>query len=170
MTAPTNPELIARWRDAPAPLLALLHAFHDRDGFISEASLRDIAVGLRIPLAELFGTLTFYHHFSRETPGQNAPRVCTGPVCRLQGGLEILAALKSEGQHLWPCAGRCDDCVQCVKGIKSSPVRRQTDSLYNLHRCRRQTRGTARNVSSPKFENPDAIHSQATDIPVAMKR
>ena len=101
MTAPTNREVIAQWRDEPAPLLALLHAFHDRDGFISEATLRDIAVGLRIPLAELFGTLTFYHHFAREIPGTGRARVCTGPVCRLQGGLEILEALKDEGAPRW---------------------------------------------------------------------
>ncbi len=115
---PTNAELIANWRNAPAPLLSVLHAFHDRDGFISEAALRDIAVGFRIPLAELFGTLTFYHHFSREaSSGQNAPRVCTGPVCRLNGGLEILDALqKSEGATPMPCAGRCDDCVPVLKG------------------------------------------------------
>ena len=105
MAALTNREVIAQWRDEPAPLLSLLHAFHDRDGFISEAVLRDIAVGLRIPLAELFGTLTFYHHFAHEAPGQSAPRVCTGPVCRLQGGLEILEALKDEGATEMPCAG-----------------------------------------------------------------
>ena len=116
MTAPTNREVIAHWRDEPAPLLALLHVFHDRDGFISEAVLRDIAVGLRIPLAELFATLTFYHHFAREAPGQSVPRVCTGPVCRLQGGLEILDALKDEGAIPMPCAGRCDDCVPVLKG------------------------------------------------------
>ena len=115
--APTNREVIAQWRNEPAPLLSLLHAFHDRDGFISEAVLRDIAVGLRIPLAELFGTVTFYHHFAREvSPGQDAPRVCTGPVCRLQGGLEILEALQAEGATPMPCAGRCDDCVPVLKG------------------------------------------------------
>ena len=113
---PTNAQLIAKWRDAPAPLLGILHAFHDRDGFISEDALRDIAVGLRIPLAELFGTLTFYHHFACEAPGQRAPRVCTGPVCRLQGGMEILKALKTEGAVSMPCAGRCDDCVPVLKG------------------------------------------------------
>ncbi|MDE0484126.1 MAG: NAD(P)H-dependent oxidoreductase subunit E [Candidatus Poribacteria bacterium] len=113
---PTNAKLIADWRDAPAPLISILHAFHDRDGFISEAALRDIAVGFRIPLAELFGTLTFYHHFAREAPGQSAPRVCTGPVCRLQGGLEILEALITEGATPMPCAGRCDDCVPVLKG------------------------------------------------------
>ncbi len=113
---PTNAELIADWRDAPAPLLSILHAFNDRDGFISETALQDIAVGFRIPLAELFGTLTFYHHFARAAPGQSAPRVCTGPVCRLQGGLEILEALITEGATAMPCAGRCDDCVPVLKG------------------------------------------------------
>ena len=112
----TNEQLIKEWKDTPAPLLGILHDFHDRDGFISETSLRDISVGLRIPLAELFGTLTFYHHFAREAPGQAAPRVCTGPVCRLQGGVEILEALKSEGASAMPCAGRCDDCVPVLKG------------------------------------------------------
>ncbi len=126
--APTNREVIAQWRDEPAPLLSLLHAFHDRDGFISETALRDIAVGLRIPLAELFGTLTFYHHFAREAPGQDAPRVCTGPVCRLQGGLEILEALKAEGATEMPCAGRCDDCVPVLKGHEVF-VGKQADTL-----------------------------------------
>ena len=128
MSTPTNREVIAQWRDEPAPLLALLHAFHDRDGFISEAVLRDIAVGLRIPLAELFGTVTFYHHFARETPGQSAPRVCTGPVCRLQGGLEILDALKDEGAIPMPCAGRCDDCVPVLRGHEVF-VGKQVDAL-----------------------------------------
>ncbi len=116
MTVPTNAALISAWRDAPAPLLGVLHAFHDRDGFISEASLRDIASGFRIPLAELFGTLTFYHHFALSPPGQTVPRVCTGPVCRLKGGLEILNALAAEGATAMPCAGRCDAGVPVLKG------------------------------------------------------
>ena len=90
--------------------------------------LRDIAVGLRIPLAELFGTVTFYHHFAREAPGQDASRVCTGPVCRLQGGLEILEALKDEGATPMPCAGRCDDCIPVLKGHQVF-VGKQADTL-----------------------------------------
>ena len=125
---PTNDELIDIWRDAPAPLLGILHAFHDRDGFISEESLCDIAVGLRIPLAELFGTVTFYHHFANKAPGQEVPRVCTGPVCRLNGGLEILEDLKSVGASPMACAGRCDDCVPVLKGHQVL-TGKQTDEL-----------------------------------------
>ena len=116
MPTPTNRDLIECWRNEPAPLLPLLHAFHDREGFISEEALRDIAVGLRTSLADLFGTVTFYHHFSRTPPGQSAPRVCTGPVCCLVGGNELLAALKAEGATPMPCAGRCDDFVPVLKG------------------------------------------------------
>ena len=116
MATPTNHELIDRWREEPAPLLPLLHAFHDRDGFITEEALRNVAIGLRIPLADLFGTVTFYHHFSRCAPGQSAPRVCTGPVCCLAGGREILDALKEKGATPMPCAGRCDDFVPVLRG------------------------------------------------------
>ncbi len=53
MAPPTNQELIDRWRGEPAPLLPLLHAFHDRDGYLSEESIRATAGALRIPLADL---------------------------------------------------------------------------------------------------------------------
>ncbi len=84
MSPPADREIIARWRAEPAPLLPLLHAFHDRDGYLSESALRATAQALRIPLADLYGTVTFYHHFARAADlPQRTPRVCTGPVCRL---------------------------------------------------------------------------------------
>ena len=69
MSLPSDVELVARWRGEPAPLLPLLHAFHDRDGYLSESAITAVAKGLRIPRAELFATITFYHHFAREQPG-----------------------------------------------------------------------------------------------------
>ncbi|RIK42386.1 MAG: hypothetical protein DCC55_09145, partial [Chloroflexi bacterium] len=116
MTVPTDDELIERWRRTPAPLLGLLHAFHDRDGYLSPVALRAVAQALRIPLADLYGTVTFYHHFAREPGGLQAPRICTGPVCRLRGGSEILAALQEQGATPMPCAGRCDEPVPVLQG------------------------------------------------------
>jgi NADH-quinone oxidoreductase subunit F len=123
MASPANQDLIERWRDEPAPLLPLLHAFHDRDGYLSEEAIRAIAGALRIPLADLYGTVTFYHHFSRQEPGEEAPpgraapRVCTGPICRLAGADEILAAMigAGDGATPMPCAGRCDEPIPVLK-------------------------------------------------------
>ena len=75
---PSDEELVQTWRGAPAPLLPLLHAFQDRDGWLTESAMRAVAAGLRIPLADLYGTVTFYHFFRREAPGKSAPRVCDG--------------------------------------------------------------------------------------------
>jgi NADH-quinone oxidoreductase subunit F len=109
MPRATDDELIDRWKDEPAPLLPLLHAFHDRDGYLSEPVLRSIASALRLPLADLFGTVTFYHHFSREPGGLQRPRVCTGNVCRLRGANALLEALGDAGATAMPCSGRCDE-------------------------------------------------------------
>lgn len=119
MSVPTNQNLIDRWKDQPAPLLPLLHAFHDRDGFLSEDAIRAVSDGLSTPLADLYGTVTFYHHFSRIPDGLNSPRVCTGPVCCLRGGHEILAALRKDGATPMPCSGRCDQPVPVLFGAET---------------------------------------------------
>ena len=114
MTTPDDRELIERWRDEPAPLLPLLHAFHDRDGYLSDEALRAVAEGLRTPLADLYGTVTFYHHFAREAGGKQQPRVCDGPICRRNGSRELLDEL--DGATPMPCAGRCDEPVPVLRG------------------------------------------------------
>ena len=118
MADATNEELIEQWKNQPAPLLPLLHAFHDRDGYLSDDALRVVSDGLKTPLADLYGTVTFYHHFSRTPGGLEAPRVCTGNICCMRGGNEILETLKSQGQAAaeMPCSGRCDEPVPVLTG------------------------------------------------------
>ncbi|MCE7870305.1 hypothetical protein DYH09_08000 [bacterium CPR1] len=106
-------DLIELFRHQPAPLLAVLHALHDRDGYLSDEVLGEVSKGLRIPLADLFGTVTFYHHFARKPGGKAAPRVCTGPVCCQHGALDLVQKL---GATEMPCAGRCDQPVPVLAG------------------------------------------------------
>ena len=118
MTLSTNDELVGRWKDEPAPLLPLLHAFHERDGHLSEDALRAVSAALRIPIADLFGTVTFYHHFSRSPGGMERPRVCTGPVCTTRGADVLTASLRAAGHdpQAMPCPGRCDQPVPVIHG------------------------------------------------------
>ncbi len=113
-------ELMAPWLDEPAPLLPILHAFHDRDGYLSPQALEAVSQALRIPLADLYGTVTFYHHFSQTPPGQRAPRVCTGPICRARGSEAILASLADQGATPMPCSGRCDQPVPVIIGHETA--------------------------------------------------
>ena len=114
----SDQQLIDQWKNEPAPLLPILHAFHDRDGYLSDDALRAISAGLKTPLADLYGTVTFYHHFSRTPGGLHAPRVCTGNICCMRGGNEILETLKSRDPAAtpMPCSGRCDVPVPVLAG------------------------------------------------------
>ncbi len=119
MGARNSEDILAEWQSEPAPLLPILHAFHDRDGYLSDEALRAVSGALRIPLADLYGTVTFYHHFARTPGGREAPRVCTGPVCAQKGSLGLLGELVDSGGLAMPCAGRCDDPVPVLKGSKA---------------------------------------------------
>lgn len=118
MSTPSNAELIARWKDQQAPLLPLLHDLHSRDGYLSEEALRDVAKGLRIPIADLFGTVTFYHHFARDEGGKARPRVCTSPICSCRGAQELIDELTNQGLNPepMPCPGRCDEPIPVLHG------------------------------------------------------
>jgi NADH-quinone oxidoreductase subunit F len=112
--SPTTQELVDRWRAQPAPLLPILHALQSRDGYLSEAALREVAAALRIPIAELFGDITFYHHLAGRPGGHAAPRVCTGPVCSRRGADALVTELP--GATGMPCAGRCDEPIPVLLG------------------------------------------------------
>ena len=112
----TDSEIISRLKDEPAPLLAILHAFHDRDNRLTDDVIRATSAALRIPLADLYGTVTFYHHLSRDPVTRDTPRVCVGPVCRQRGSSQLLESLSSEGAIPIACPGRCDTPVPVLRG------------------------------------------------------
>ncbi len=114
MTTTTDEQILQRWRNEPAPLLPLFHAFCERDSFVSAAAVQSIAGALNLPVAEVFGTLTFYHHLGREEGAHAQARVCTGPICRMHGADALLHQTK--GAVSMPCAGRCDDPIPIILG------------------------------------------------------
>ena len=127
----SNEEIIEKWLGKDAPLLPVLHAFHDRDNYLSDESIKFVSDKLKIPIAELYATITFYHHFSRNPDGKKKPRVCTGNVCCLNGGNELLNELKDQGATPMPCAGRCDEMVPVI--IEDNVfVGKTSESLVNV--------------------------------------
>ncbi|GAB4139044.1 MAG: NAD(P)H-dependent oxidoreductase subunit E [Planctomycetota bacterium] len=119
MKLPSDDDLIASLAGQPAPLLPLLHAFHERDGRVTDEAISAIGRVLGKPLADLYGTVTFYHHLSRDPGGREKPRICTGPVCAMRGSEGLLAKLKEEGARAMPCAGRCDQPIPVLRGDRT---------------------------------------------------
>lgn len=93
--------------DDVAPLLWELHQAQAREGSLKRNTLEKLASSLRVPLADLYSTVTFYHYFAVEGKPVIQRGVCRGPVCSLPGiGSKIDQDLPSIS-----CPGLCDQPI-----------------------------------------------------------
>jgi len=73
---------LSQYQGQPGPLLQILHAVQDRLGYIPPAALPLIADALNLSRADVFGVVTFYHHFRSAPVGRHIIRVCQAEACR----------------------------------------------------------------------------------------
>ena len=85
---------IDTWKKKPGNLIMVLHRIQEEYGYIP----RDVALKLTelldVPLAKIYGVVTFYHFFKLEKPGDNIISVCMGTACYLNGAQDLLDELK----------------------------------------------------------------------------
>lgn len=82
-------ELIAfieEWKEKPGNLIMVLHRVQEELGFISRESADKVALMLDMPLATIYGVLSFYHFFKMVKPGEHNIQICLGTACYLKGG------------------------------------------------------------------------------------
>jgi len=92
------PELIAfidEWKVKPGSLIMILHKTQETYGYISRAAAEQLSLLTGIPLARIYGVITFYHFFKTTKPGKHKISVCMGTACYLKGGQELLEEARS---------------------------------------------------------------------------
>jgi NADH-quinone oxidoreductase subunit E len=93
-----TPELeafIRKWKDTPGNLIMVLHRVQQHFGFVPRAVAFQVADQLKIPLAQVYGVLTFYHFFKLKKPGQFQIAVCMGTACYLKGGNDLIQEMEN---------------------------------------------------------------------------
>lgn len=116
-------EIITRWSSVGrSGLLPAMIEAQDQLGWLSEETLTQIANGLNVPLAEVYGVADFYAHLYTHPVGKIIVRVCDDVPCYLAGSEKIIATLEDrlkirvgettpDGQYtleVVPCLGHCD--------------------------------------------------------------
>lgn len=87
-------EFIAAWRNKPGNMIMVLHKVQEEIGYISEEAAAEVARQLDVPLATIWGVVTFYHFFKLNKPGKYNIQVCLGTACYLKGGDIIIEELE----------------------------------------------------------------------------
>jgi NADH-quinone oxidoreductase subunit E len=91
---PKAGEILARYPSKRSALMPLLYEVQERDGFVTEAGMEEVAEHIGLTPAEVLGVCSFYSMFKRTPQGKLLVSVCTSVSCMVNGGEELYAHLR----------------------------------------------------------------------------
>ncbi|MCT4632545.1 MAG: NAD(P)H-dependent oxidoreductase subunit E [Firmicutes bacterium] len=83
-------EVIKSCKDMQGPLMPVLHQAQHIFGALPLEVQKIVSRELRIPLAEIYGVVTFYSQFTLEPKGDFLIGVCLGTACYVKGAQGII--------------------------------------------------------------------------------
>lgn len=88
-------DFIEEWKEKPGNLIMVLHRVQEVYGFIPQDVAEKLSIMLDIPLAKIYGVVTFYHYFKTTMPGKYNISMCLGTACYLKGAEDLVAEARS---------------------------------------------------------------------------
>ncbi|SDG34470.1 NADH-quinone oxidoreductase subunit NuoE [Desulfosporosinus hippei] len=89
-------EIINKHKHQNGPLIPVLQGAQEVYGYLPAHVLKHISKALRIPLARIYGVVTFYAQFRLTPVGRNLINICLGTACHVRGGAKIVETLEKE--------------------------------------------------------------------------
>ncbi|WP_163469565.1 NAD(P)H-dependent oxidoreductase subunit E [Fusobacterium sp. IOR10] len=119
-------EYISSLEDKQGSLIIILHRAQKIFGYIPEEIQEFIGRKINMPVAKIYGVVSFYNFFSMKPKGKYQISVCTGTACYVRGADKVLEAIKKE---LNIQVGEVTkdgvfslDCLRCVGACGLAPV------------------------------------------------
>ena len=94
-----TPELkafIQEWKAKPGNLIMVLHQVQQAYGYIPRNIAIEVSEMLGVPLAKIYGVVTFYNFFKLQKAGKYIIQVCLGTACYLRGGDDLMKELERQ--------------------------------------------------------------------------
>ena len=126
--------ILEKYTKDKSNLIQILNETQEKFGYIPKTSQLEISKYLNIPMAEVYGVITFYSRFTLEPKGKYAISVCLGTACFVKGSEQILNRLKDRlkidvGQTT--ADGKFSiDATRCVGACGLAPVFTVNDEVY----------------------------------------
>ena len=87
-------KLIKEFKYDKSQLMHILNETQNIYGYIPMRAQKIISEELNVPMAEIYGVITFYSRFSLEPKGKYNIAVCLGTACYVKGSQAILDKIK----------------------------------------------------------------------------
>lgn len=126
--------VIAEHKDQDGAVIPVLHKAQEIYGYLPIEVQEMISEGLDVPLAEIYGIVTFYTQFSLNPKGKYHIGVCLGTACYVKGSGDILNKIK---EILGIEVGECTpdglfsiEATRCIGACGLAPVLTVNDDVY----------------------------------------
>jgi len=116
-------ELLSVYTNDKSNLIQILNEVQEKYGYVPKFAQLEISKYLNLPMAEIYGVITFYSRFSLEPKGKHKISVCLGTACFVKGSEKILERVK---EKLGINAGETTedgefsiDAIRCIGACRS---------------------------------------------------
>ncbi|MDP4183694.1 MAG: NADH-quinone oxidoreductase subunit NuoE [Bacteroidota bacterium] len=89
-------EICTKYGNEEGELINVLHNVQDKLGYLPAEVQEVIARELNIPVARIYGVVTFYSFFSMLPKGEHPISVCMGTACYVRGSEQVLEEFKRQ--------------------------------------------------------------------------
>lgn len=126
--------VIEELRGEDGALMPIMQRAQDIYGYLPLEVQRYIALGLDIPVSEVYGVATFYSQFLLNPKGEHPVSVCLGTACYVKGSgklmerLETLLGVKN-GEITADCRFSLD-ATRCIGACGLAPVLTIGEDVY----------------------------------------
>ena len=127
-------EILKKYPRQKDELIAILNDLQERYGYIPKQAQMEVSEYLSIPMAEIYGVITFYSRFTLAPKGKYNISICLGTACFVKGAQNLLdrakERLKIEPGQVTPDGKFSIDDVRCVGACGLAPVFMVNDEVY----------------------------------------
>jgi len=92
---PFNQKLV-QYKGEPGMLIPLLQSAQNHYGYIPESAVNQISSVTGVPVADIYGIVTFYAQFRLQPMGKYVIRVCEGTSCHVNNAKMIMQTIQDE--------------------------------------------------------------------------
>jgi NADH-quinone oxidoreductase subunit E/NADP-reducing hydrogenase subunit HndA len=89
-------EICASFNNDPQELINVLHKTQGHFGYLPAEVQEVICSELGVPVAKIFGVVTFYSFFTMTPKGKHPISICMGTACYVRGAEKVLDEFKKE--------------------------------------------------------------------------
>jgi NADP-reducing hydrogenase subunit HndA len=86
----------ASFKNDPQELINVLHACQEHFGYLPAEVQEVVSDGLNMPVAKIYGVVTFYSFFTMIPKGKYPISICMGTACYVRGAEKVLDEFKKE--------------------------------------------------------------------------